>query len=229
MRIIILNGTTKNPLQTIGERAGICWNADISDKEKNIERAKNCIKSGHHRVLEFVNIEMVISNVSARVVREWYTHIGGGPTRLQQSTRYCEWKEDTAIILPESVIKVIQENEIEYAKYCKGFINWIDFLKEKKVPKEDIAMFYPLGMETKIVDKRNLRNLIEMFYQRSCTRAYWEYRNIMKEIKSRLSELSDEWTWIAKNLFLPKCQQVGYCTESKCCGLSEKKEIEWRK
>lgn len=222
--ITILKSTTEFPLQKIGYMAGVCWNADTSDKEKNIKRAKDCIKSGHHRVLEFVDIEMIIEGVSARVVREWYTHIGGAPTRLQQSTRYCEWKDDTAIILPESVKKVIQENEMAYGKWCRAFIEWIDYLKYKEVPKEDLAVFYPLGMETKIVDKRNLRNLIEMFHQRSCTRAYWEYRNIMKEIKSKLSEISDEWKWIADNYFIPKCEVTGFCIESKCCGRKTKKE-----
>lgn len=222
MNITLLEGTTKYPLQKIGYMAGVCWNANTSNVEKNIERAKDCLESGHGRVLEYVDIEMVIEGASARVIREWYTHIAGDPTRLQQSTRYCEWKDDTAIILPDSVKKVIQENEKEYAKYCKGFIDWIDFLKEKNVPKEDIAMFYPLGMETKIVDKRNLRNLIEMFHQRSCTRAYWEYREIMQEIKKKLSELSDEWKLIADNFFVPKCDMVGYCTEKQCCGRRKK-------
>lgn len=223
LKIIILDETTKNPLDLIGRTAGICWNADTSDKEKNIKRAKECIKSGHGRVLEWVEIHLLIEGVSARVMREFERHHIGA-SFLQQSTRYCEWKNDTAIILPESVKKVIQENENEYAKYCKGFIDWIDFLKEKNVPKEDLAMFYPLGMETKIVDKRNLRNLIEMFHQRSCTRAYWEYRNIMKEIKGKLSEISDEWKWIADNYFIPKCEVAGYCTETKCCGRKPKKE-----
>lgn len=222
--ITILKSTTEFPLQKIGYMSGVCWNANTSDRDKNIKRAKDCIKSGHGRVLEFVDIEMIIEDVSARVIREWYTSIAGSPTRLQQSTRYCEWKEHTKIILPESVKKVIQEDEIEYVKYCKSFMDWIDFLKEKNVPKEDIAVFYPLGMETKIVDKRNLRNLIEMFHQRSCTRAYWEYRNIMKEIKEKLSEISDEWKWIADNYFIPKCEVTGYCIESKCCGRKPKGE-----
>ena len=33
--ITILPETTKNPISLIGERAGVCWNADLSDKEKN--------------------------------------------------------------------------------------------------------------------------------------------------------------------------------------------------
>ena len=37
-QVIILPETPKNPLSLIGERAGICWNADVSDDEKNIKR-----------------------------------------------------------------------------------------------------------------------------------------------------------------------------------------------
>lgn len=223
--ITILEETTKHPLQKIGNAAGVCWNSDTSDKEKNIKRAKECINSGHGRLLEFVDIELVIEGYSARVIREWYVHIAGSPTRLQQSTRYCEWKENTAIILPESVNKVIRSHESEYAKWCKGFMNWIDFLKENGVPKEDIAVFYPLGMETKIVDKRNLRNLIEMSHKRLCTRAYWEYRQLMKDIISELRKLSDEWEWICDNLLKPQCEVLGYCPEKKSCGKVSSKDV----
>ena len=36
----VKNYTTKNPLQIIGEMAGVCWGANIKDNEKNIARAK---------------------------------------------------------------------------------------------------------------------------------------------------------------------------------------------
>ena len=86
--ITILKETPKNPITLMGERAGVCWGADTDNKEKNYKRGLECIKSGHHRVLEYVNVEMILDGYSARVIREWYTHIGGAPTRLQASTRY---------------------------------------------------------------------------------------------------------------------------------------------
>ena len=45
--ITILPETPKDPLALIGRRAGICWNADITNEEKNIKRGIDCIKSGH--------------------------------------------------------------------------------------------------------------------------------------------------------------------------------------
>jgi len=52
--------------------------------------------------------------------------------------------------------------------------------------------------ETKIVDKRNLRNLIEMSHQRLCGRAYWEYRQLMHDVSKALAEYSDEWLTIVR-------------------------------
>ena len=42
--ITILPETTKNPITLMGARAGCCWNANISDDEKNYKRGLDCIK-----------------------------------------------------------------------------------------------------------------------------------------------------------------------------------------
>jgi len=202
--------------------AGVCWNSPVDNAEKNIKRAKDCITSGHGRVLEYVDIELCISGYSARAIREYYTHIGGGPTRLQESTRYvnCEKFE---YYLPNTA-KANPEAEQAY-KECMDFIRTkYGELLEKGVSKEDAANILPLGMMTKIVDKRNLRNMINLMNQRLCTRAYIEIRTLANEIKKELSEYSEEWKWICENLFVPKCDVTGFCTESKCCGRRPKKE-----
>lgn len=222
--IKILEETTKYPLQKIGMMAGVCWGAPTDNVEKNIKRAKDCIISGHDRTLEYVDVEMVIDGVSARVIREWYTHISGAPTRLQSSTRYVEWKGDLSsnIIIPPTIAKAM-ENELfknAYDNFSDAFVKLIDASKD--IPKEDIAMLYPLGMKTKIVDKRNLRNLVSMFELRTCSRAYWEYRKLMKDIYNELYNLSDEWKWICENCFKTKCEKSGYCTETKSCGRKPK-------
>ena len=89
--ITILPETTKNPITLMGQRAGVCWGGNVEDPEKNYKRGMDCIISGHGRVMEYVNVEMIIAGYSARVEREWYTHIGGSPTRLQSSTRYINY------------------------------------------------------------------------------------------------------------------------------------------
>ena len=105
-QVIIQDETTKNPLQLIGRESGICWGSDTSDKEKNIKRAWDCINSGHGRVLEFPQVYMELNDYSARVIREFYTHIGGASTRIQASTRYIDYESGFEYVTPPSLKKM---------------------------------------------------------------------------------------------------------------------------
>ena len=218
-KITILESTTKYPLLLIGMSAGICWDSPINDVEKNIKRAKSCIASGHGRVMEYPEIHLVIDGYSARVIREWYTHLGGAPTRLQSSTRYVN-ESGFDFVEP----KMTPDATEVYYETMMNIRRGYSKLVELGVKREDAAMVLPLGMTTKIVDKRNLRNLVDMSHQRMCTRAYWEYRELMKDICTALSGYSDEWKWIVDNLMKPKCEVTGFCTEEKSCGRKPKKE-----
>lgn len=220
MGITILEETTKNPITLMGKRAGVCWGADISNDEKNYKRGLDCLSSGHGRVLEYVNVEMILDGYSSRVIREWYTHIGGAPTRLQASTRYIDYN-NFEYITPISILKN-QEAEFNYRIAMDMIKLTVKNLEEKYgIPREDAAMLLPLGLSTKIVDKRNLRNLIDMSHQRMCSRAFWEYRKLMNDICIALSNYSDEWDYIVSKYFKPKCGVAGYCTEKKTCGRKE--------
>ncbi len=215
-KITILPETTKDPISLIGRRAGICWGTDINDAEKNYKRGMDCIKAGHGRTLEFVNVEMLLDGYSARVIREWYTHIGGAPTRLQASTRYINYGEFD-YITPKSVDADAEKTAV-YTSAMAQISDAYKNLQDIGVPKEDIANILPLGMTTKVVDKRNLRNLMDMSRQRMCSRAYWEYRELFRDVSRALKAISPEWEWIVDNCFMPKCEMLGYCPETKGCG-----------
>ena len=215
-KIIILPGTTGNPISKIGEMAGVCWGADTGDPERNYKRGLDCIESGHGRTLEFVDVEMILDGYSARVMREWYTHIGGAPTRLQASTRYINY-EEFGYIMPPS----ISENEKaaeEYQDAMRMIGHCINFLTDLNIPREDAAMLLPLGMTTRVVDKRNLRNLIDMSRQRMCNRAYWEFRDLFGSIYGALASYSEEWNKLVGMVFYPKCEETGFCPEKHGCG-----------
>ena len=223
-KITILPETTKNPISLIGARAGVCWGANTDDAEKNYKRGLDCIESNHGRTLEYVNIEMVIDGYSARVIREWYTHIGGAPSRLQASTRYIDYK-DFDYIIPKS----IEDNEAARQIYINT-MNTISINAQRMeslgIPREDSALILPLGMATKMVDKRNLRNLIDMSRNRMCSRAYWEFRELFDDLLNALSEYSEEWKQIVETQMMPKCEYLGYCPEKHSCGRKQKKNIE---
>jgi thymidylate synthase (FAD) len=86
------------------------------------------------------------------------------------------------------------------------------------IPREDAAMLLPLGMTTRVVDKRNLRNLIDMSRQRMCNRAFWEFRELFGDIYGALSKVSDEWNELVGEVFYPKCEILHYCPEKHGCG-----------
>ena len=224
--ITILPETTKNPITLMGMRAGTCWNANITDNEKNYKRGFDCIKSGHGRVMEFVNVEMIIDGYSAKVLREYYTHIGGSPSRLQASTRYIDYSKGNGFdyVTPQSISK--DEDVAATWHSVMRYVNTnIQHLINNGVPIEDATMLLPLAYSSKMVDKRNLRSLVDMSRVRMCNRAYHEYRQMFTDICNALREYSDEWKWIVDNLFYAKCDEVGYCTENKSCGRKPKKEI----
>lgn len=222
-KVTLLEETTKNPIQLMGKRAGVCWGADIANPDKNYRRGMDCLSSGHGRVMEYVNVEMVLEGYSARVIREWYTHLGGSPTRLQASTRYINY-ENFSYVVPDTIAEN-QEACARYKAMMQEISDTCKYLEERcQIPREDAAMLLPLGMSTKIVDKRNLRSLVDMSRQRMCNRAYHEYRALFSDICQALSALSDEWAYLVTNYFKPKCEILGYCPEKKSCGKTPPKQ-----
>ena len=219
--ITILPETTKNPITLIGHRAGVCWGADVTDDKKNYKRGLDCIKANHGRALEYVNIETIIDGYSARVIRELYTHIGGAPTRLQASTRYIDYS-DFDYITPSSLKTDVEKDIYDNVMYVIS--KAAQALEKRGVPREDIGLMLPLGMTTRIVDKRNVRNVMDMSRQRLCSRAYWEYRELMKNYLDELSKYSEEWATLIPMIMMPKCDMLGYCPETYSCGRKPKKE-----
>lgn len=223
-KVIITEDTTKYPITMIGRYAGECWGADTSDPEKNYKRGLGCLKSEHGRTWEFPDIYMILDGYSARVIREWYTHIGGSPTRLQASTRYIDYEHGFRYVVPNS----IRNDEKRYDAYTEAIHHIhqaLVTLDDLGTPREDSAMLLPLGMTTKVACKHNFRNISDMSGQRECTRAYWEFRDIMKDLHTALSEYSEQWALLADMYLKPKCEKVGFCTEAKSCGRKPKKEI----
>lgn len=223
-RIIIQEETTKDPISLIGREAGVCWGADITDKEKNYRRGMDCLTSGHGRTWEYPQVYMVIDGYSARVIRELYTHIAGGPTRLQASTRYINYEKGFDYVVPPTIRNSDEAAQI-YGQAMEQIVQAMQKLESMGVPREDCGMLLPLGMQSKVVLRTNLRNLIDMSHQRMCTRAYWEYRALMKDMADVLKAYSDEWEYLVDHYFVAKCEVVGYCTEKRSCGKKPRRDF----
>lgn len=216
MGVIITTDTTDIPITMIGIYAGECYGADTRDHVKNYKRGLECIKNNHGRTLEFPQVYVKVTGYSARVIREFARHVGGLPSYLQASTRYIEYGDFNYIIPPS----IKDEAKNIYVDTMKNIGESIQKLEEMGVPREDSAMLLPLGMETSIVWRGNLRVLIDMSRTRMCSRAYWEFRKLFKEIIDALAFYSDEWNYLVNTLkvFKPRCEELGYCPEVHSCG-----------
>ena len=222
--ITIKDWTMKDPLNCIGFNMATCYGTKTDDITKNVKRAKTHLES-HGRLQELPDIYMIIEGYSAKCLRELYTHIAGGPTRMQASTRYIDYSKESnfKIIKPKTVEKNDEANIIWNDTLDIIYHNMLR-LKELGIPTEDYTNLLPLAYESKMIWKVNLRTLINFMNMRLCTRAYWEIRNLANEIKKELSNYSEEWKYICDLLFVPKCESVGYCTEHECCGRKPSKE-----
>lgn len=221
-KVEIKDWTMKDPLNCIGFNAGVCWGAPL-DEAHNVKRALKCISDGHGRVEELPDVYITIDGYSAKCMRELYTHIGGSPTRMQASTRYIDYEKGFEAVIPPSV----RGNNDAMEVWCETMSKVKDGMAKLKalgVPKEDYTNLLPLAYESKMIWKVNLRCLINFFGMRLCSRAYWEIRQLANDLKAALEQYSPEWKQISDLLFVPKCIQTGYCTESQSCHLRPKKE-----
>ena len=224
--VIIQNYTPKNPISMIGYEAGVCWGADVSNQEKNYKRGLDCIKSEHGRTWEFPDVYATIEGYSAKCLREWYTHIGGAPTRLQASTRYIDYSKGDGF--KYTTPHTIEKNATLYEEWGLLMANInqsIEYFIANGIPVEDATMALPLAYSSKMVDKRNFRNLVDMSHQRKCTRAYWEYRQLFNDYEKALRNYSEEWNTLC-DLFIPKCEYFGFCKEKKTCGRKPKYKLD---
>lgn len=213
--INILN-YTKNPLSHIGRISGICYGQTNVKRFRKI--AERCLEEGHGRVSEFADITIEIDGYSAKMIRELYTHVIG-TSRVQSSTRYIDYSKQFEYITPKTVSKDVEALKI-WEDTMSTINNSMKNLKELGIPVEDLTNMLPLAYTTKMVLKINLRALIHMFHVRACTCAYWEYREFMKELKLILSSLDEEWEFLSKNYFVPKCISNGFCDEiTRHCGI----------
>lgn len=204
------------PVTKIGKMAAICYGTINPNRYNSI--GTQCIEENHGRTLEFSDVVLELDGYSAKLIREVYTHIIG-TSRLQASTRYIDYTKQFDYVIPKSVLKNT-EALVVWQEHMKDVAKTMQRLKDLKIPTEDFTNLLPLAYETKMVLKINVRALIHMFHVRSCTTAYWEFRELMRDIKKTLSAHDEEWKWIADNFFVVKCIASGYCDEYKRhCGI----------
>lgn len=218
-KITILPETIKKPISLAGKMAGVAYGSDITSDEKNYKRGLQCIKDGHGRVLEFAEVYFTLEGYSNRVIREFMRHVGDGLSVIQESTRYVDFAKGFEYIIPPSIQNCKDSFVIKtYTDTMRTIKEALYTLSTYDIPKEDAQMLIPLGATTKLSVMKNMRNLMEMSRVRMCNRAYWEFRQLMKDLKEALSNYSSEWKELCDMLLYAKCEKTKTCNEKFSCG-----------
>ena len=209
--IKVLNAT-RNPITFMGKVAGVCYNSDIENADKNYKRGLKNIKDNHGRVMEYVDIVIEVDGYSARTIRQIYTHVIG-TSRLSASTRYIDYSGDNFIYYTPKSILEDKDALHTYDKCMDNILENYNTLLNMGIDKEDVANILPLGLNQKMVLKINFRALLHLAEMRLCERAYVEVRDFVKELIDKISQIDDEWAELMK-FMLPKCKT---CTEKENC------------
>lgn len=214
----------RNPISLIGKNAAVCYGKPIDTvmgeyDEADYKRGLACIESGHGRALEYAAVDVEVSGYSARCIREVYTHIVG-TTRLQESTRYIDMS-DFGYFMPDSIRNNPRAHML-YVNLMDTVKATYEQLRDIDIPVEDCANTLPIAYNTRITFKINVRSLLHLAEERSCSRAYHEIRDFVNEFKKVLysygnNACESEWKEIAL-MMRPKCENLGYCPEKKGCG-----------
>ena len=184
MEIEILD-YTPSPVELISKSMGTCYGkSDTSEK-----RVKRAFVEQHMSVFEHAKVTVRISGVSRALSHQLVRHRMA--SFCQESQRYV--KVDVS---EDWFVKPEFNDEIDEDVFNKAmqFSAWAYAqLINDGVPAEDARYVLPNACETTLVMTMNLRELYHFLYLREDSHAQWEIRELAKEIRNAVSEISDQW------------------------------------
>lgn len=184
MEIEILD-YTPSPVELISKSMGTCYGkSDTSEK-----RVKRAFVEQHMSVFEHAKVTVRISGVSRALSHQLVRHRMA--SFCQESQRYV--KVDVS---EDWFVKPEFDNEIDENVFDKAmqFSAWAYAqLINDGVPAEDARYVLPNACKTTLVMTMNLRELYHFLYLREDSHAQWEIRELAKEIRNAVSEISDQW------------------------------------
>lgn len=223
IRVTLLpSGTTPDPLRTLYTAYRVDYSALTPEQvAAQIESEKitreqmqafcdSKLKINHVSPLQQVYFEFGISGVSRAFSHQFVRHHVGIDIE-QQSQRYVVFKGgEFPFTVPETVKKAGKETE--YGWGMDRAAELYQELIDAGVPGEDARFVIPNAANTNLKLTVNFAELIHMADIRLCTRAQWEFRAVMAQMKARVVR-AQPWLGQVMNI---KCManRVGYCDEA---------------
>lgn len=198
--IVKLLSHTPNPEEAIIRAAANCWQ---SVPHEGI--LDHIIKARHWTPLEFASFNFEISGVS-RVLTHQLVRKRAGVAFAQESQRYVD-QSDAGYVVPPTVTSTVYLKAIVAAQAV------YDELVDSGVPKEDARYFLTNAATSNIHMSINYHALLDLASERLCTRAQWEIRELLEQIKKAVTEVSPR----LGGYLQPKCYWLDWCPEKKLC------------
>lgn len=190
--------------------------ANYKDREQKITLLKKVLASGHHSILEHVNITFTIDGISRACSHQLVRH--RLCTYSQQSQRYTTLEDGSFEYITPPAVFSKPELFSEYQKLMCTIGEFYDKALKAGVRAEDARYVLPNAAATNVTVTTNLRNLIHILGLRCCTRAQWEIRAAYSELYFKLRTV---FPWM-ENYLGANCEQLGYCPEGQSCGKAPK-------
>ena len=196
---VTLVQATPNPVETIAKIASICYD---SDPKNPMALVKHLYAGGHHSVFEHIYFTFKIEGISRACSHQLVRHRHCSFT--QRSQRYCS-EDGFEYVTPATM------NAIEFRGDMGMIEGFYSYYQQLGVPNEDARYILPNACGTSLYMSLNLRELIHMCNERLCTRAQWEIRELVKQMR----ELVDPLLWF---MLVPKCKSGRIICNSPCGG-----------
>ena len=198
----------KSPNDMLGEVNNI-------NTDKKLELLKHILDSGHHSVLEHVQVTFLISGVSRALSHQLVRH------RLcsysQKSQRYCGLSDGAFDYVTPNTIKNNSMCNKEFEELMKHISQVYKTFIDEGIKAEDARAVLPNACCTDITMSLNLREFIHICNERMCSCAQLEIRTLVRGMANKFSAKVP----FFKEYLAPKCSTLGYCNEStsRSCGL----------
>ena len=184
MEVTVLDAT-QNPIDLVSVAMGRCYaKDDVSEK-----RVRRAFEARHMSVFEHVKVTVKISGVSRALSHQLVRHRMA--SFCQESQRYV--KVDTCedwYVKPD----LGEGNAEDIFDRAMQFSAWAySQLLSAGIPAEDARYVLPNACQTSLVMTMNLRELWHFLELREDSHAQWEIRELAKEIREKVGEVSEQW------------------------------------
>lgn len=207
MKVTLIN-YTPNPEQAIIDAAAVCWQS--TPREQILH---HIIKAGHWTPLEFAGFNFRVQGVS-RALTHQLVRKRVGVAFCQESQRYVDYKNNCDFVAPPSIVCDAEATQIYNAALYRAWETY-EQLRNLDIPPEDARFVLPNACESTISMSINYHALIDLCKERLCSRAQWEIRAMVAEMKKEVEKISPT----LAGYLQPKCYWLKNCPEAKGCGL----------